>query len=160
MTRQPQDARETAKAFHEAYERLAPSFGYETRSESAVPWEQVPEQNRALMEAVVAEVLAKLVAENATYREKLPEIRALLNDLAAITRNPTTRARALAARDALTALAQSNPVRRDGEDPQDLTSSGDTGSGEDYDYKDDSAQGRWGISDPYFNRGNVRPSNR
>lgn len=53
----------TAKAFHEAYERLAPSFGYETRKESAVPWEQVPEQNRALMTAVCAEVVGALVAE-------------------------------------------------------------------------------------------------
>ena len=50
-------AGEIAAAFHEAYERLAPEHGYETREESAVPWEQVPEQNRALMEAVVADLL-------------------------------------------------------------------------------------------------------
>lgn len=53
----------TAQAFHEAYERLAPSFGYETRKESAVPWEDVPENNRALMTAVCAEVVGALVAE-------------------------------------------------------------------------------------------------
>lgn len=46
-----------AQAFHETYERLAPSFGYETRRESAVPWEEVPEPNRRLMEAVCAELL-------------------------------------------------------------------------------------------------------
>lgn len=46
-----------ARRFHEAYERLAPSFGYETREESAVPWDDVPEQNRALMIAVCAELL-------------------------------------------------------------------------------------------------------
>lgn len=45
-----------ARRFHEAYERLAPSFGYETRRESAVPWEDVPEANRLLMRAVVAEM--------------------------------------------------------------------------------------------------------
>lgn len=46
-----------ARRFHEAYERLAPDFGYETRPESAVPWEQVPEANRRLMIAVVKEVM-------------------------------------------------------------------------------------------------------
>lgn len=53
-------AEKIAKAFHEAYERLAPSFGYETRRESAVSWEQVPEQNRQLMIAVAGEVMCSL----------------------------------------------------------------------------------------------------
>ncbi len=47
-----------ARKFHEAYERLAPSFGYETRKASAVPWEQVPEQNKNLMIAVCSEILS------------------------------------------------------------------------------------------------------
>jgi hypothetical protein len=47
-----------AQRFHETYERLAPRFGYETRRESAVPWAEVPEQNRKLMTAVCAELLA------------------------------------------------------------------------------------------------------
>lgn len=46
-----------AQAFHEAYERLAPDFGYKTREASAKPWEQVPENNRALMAAVVRSLL-------------------------------------------------------------------------------------------------------
>ena len=45
-----------ARRFHEAYERLAPEHGYETRKESAVPWEDVPEQNKALMRAVMADL--------------------------------------------------------------------------------------------------------
>lgn len=49
-----------ARMFHEAYERLAPSFGYETRKASAVPWEDVPEPNRSLMVAVAGEVRAAL----------------------------------------------------------------------------------------------------
>ena len=49
-----------ARLFHEAYERLAPSFGYETRKASAVPWEDVPEPNRSLMIAVASEVAASL----------------------------------------------------------------------------------------------------
>lgn len=46
-----------AKLFHDTYERLAPSFGYETRKESAVPWEQVPENNRKLMITVAAKII-------------------------------------------------------------------------------------------------------
>ena len=38
-----------ARRFHEAYERLAPDFGYKTREASAVPWDDVPEANKALM---------------------------------------------------------------------------------------------------------------
>lgn len=51
-----------AKAFHEAYERLAPQFGYETRKDSAVPWADVPERNRKLMIAVCAELRVALAA--------------------------------------------------------------------------------------------------
>lgn len=47
-----------AKAFHERYERLAPEHSYETRKASAVPWEQVPENNKSLMMAVVRSLLA------------------------------------------------------------------------------------------------------
>lgn len=46
-----------AQRFHETYERLAPGFGYETRKESAVPWANVPERNKALMVAVCSEIL-------------------------------------------------------------------------------------------------------
>lgn len=49
-----------AQLFHETYERLAPSYGYRTREESAKPWDEVPEQNRALMVATCAEVLATM----------------------------------------------------------------------------------------------------
>jgi hypothetical protein len=53
---------DVARAFHEAYERLAPSFGYATREASAKPWADVPEANRRLMVATVAEVRALLAA--------------------------------------------------------------------------------------------------
>ena len=53
----PWTAEGLAKLFHETYERLAPQFGYKTRTESAVPWEQVPEANRKLMIAVCASLL-------------------------------------------------------------------------------------------------------
>lgn len=49
-----------AQLFHENYERLAPEHGYETRKASAVPWEQVPENNKQLMIAVAGQVLDRL----------------------------------------------------------------------------------------------------
>jgi hypothetical protein len=49
-------AERVARAFHEAYERLAPDFDYDTRAASAKPWDQVPEANRNLMIAVVVEL--------------------------------------------------------------------------------------------------------
>jgi hypothetical protein len=52
-----------AERFHEAYERLAPGHGYETREVSAKPWSEVPEQNRRLMTAVCAEILEWLTLE-------------------------------------------------------------------------------------------------
>ena len=51
------DAERLAKRFHEAYERLAPDFGYKTREASAVPWADVPPENKALMIAVAREIL-------------------------------------------------------------------------------------------------------
>ncbi len=60
-----------AQQFHEAYERLAPEYGYTTRTESNVPWEYLREPNKALMIAVVTEVLASLLAEAEELRESL-----------------------------------------------------------------------------------------
>ena len=47
-----------AKRFHEAYERLAPQYGYKTRKESAVEWKDVPTDNKNLMIAVCSEILS------------------------------------------------------------------------------------------------------
>lgn len=51
------DPEAVARKFHEAYEELAPSHGYETREASRVPWEDVPANNKGLMVAVVARLL-------------------------------------------------------------------------------------------------------
>jgi hypothetical protein len=51
------DAERIARAFHEAYEDLAPDHGYETRNASAKPWDQVPDNNRSLMVATVQRLL-------------------------------------------------------------------------------------------------------
>lgn len=50
-------AEELAQMFHETYERLAPDHGYETRKDSAVAWESVPEKNKSLMIAVCQEII-------------------------------------------------------------------------------------------------------
>ena len=52
-------ARKLAKKFHEIYERLAPEFGYATRKETAIPWDDIPEgnSNKQLMIAVCDEII-------------------------------------------------------------------------------------------------------
>ena len=55
LSREPEET--LAQQFHAAYERLAPAFSYTTRTESAKPWDEVPEQNRNLMIAVCREIL-------------------------------------------------------------------------------------------------------
>lgn len=50
-------AEHVAKAFHESYENLAPKFNYETRKASAVAWDDVPENNKQLMIAVVESLI-------------------------------------------------------------------------------------------------------
>jgi hypothetical protein len=52
-------AEQIASAFHYAYERRAPEFGYTTRRSSAVPWQYVSEQNRGLMIATVRDLIDK-----------------------------------------------------------------------------------------------------
>jgi hypothetical protein len=59
-----------AVQFHEAYERLAPSFGWITQAESAVEWRDLPGRQKRLMEAVVSEVVGPLLAALATERER------------------------------------------------------------------------------------------
>lgn len=54
-----------AQQFHETYERLARAFEYETRKETAVTWAAVPEKNKALMVAVVGELLERGVIREA-----------------------------------------------------------------------------------------------
>lgn len=62
------DAEFIAQQFHETYERLAPKFSYTTREESAVPWKDVPVNNRLLMVAVVDDLLDREVIELALVR--------------------------------------------------------------------------------------------
>lgn len=54
------DAEKLAKLFHDTYERLAPAFGYATREESAVAWENVPVNNKKLMVATAAVVIDEI----------------------------------------------------------------------------------------------------
>lgn len=69
------NAERIAAAFHESYERLAPSKGYETRKESAVPWEQVPEANRTLMVAVAQDLLDRgVIRPTGGNMEPIPTI--------------------------------------------------------------------------------------
>ena len=71
-------AEQLAQQFHEAYERLAPSFGYKTREASAKPWAEVPENNRKLMTAVCAEIQQAARADRAELRTALTEAKEAL----------------------------------------------------------------------------------
>ncbi len=68
------DAESVARFFHEAYERLAPYFSYETREATRVPWENVPERNKRLMIAATSEVLTMLfpLEEQAATASEIP----------------------------------------------------------------------------------------
>ncbi len=66
------DAARIAQSFHDTYERLAPSHGYETRRDSAKPFADVPEANKSLMIAAVSELLAHGVIE--ASRGRLPAV--------------------------------------------------------------------------------------
>lgn len=59
MAKPPLEER-LAKRFHELYEYKAPQYGYKTREESAVPWEDVPQNNKDLMIAVCKIILKEL----------------------------------------------------------------------------------------------------
>ena len=52
-------AERIARRFHEEYEYLATAHGWQTQERSRRPWEDVPEENRALMVHVVANLLAE-----------------------------------------------------------------------------------------------------
>lgn len=69
MTEERRSAEDVARLFHDAYERLAPFYGYETRKESAVAWEDVPEQNRKLMIATCEYVLSHLPRNDGSVSE-------------------------------------------------------------------------------------------
>ncbi len=56
-------AENLARFFHTTYEELAPQFNYSTRKASAVPWQDVPENNKQLMIAVAEQVILLFEAE-------------------------------------------------------------------------------------------------
>lgn len=46
-----------AKLFHDRYEYLAPNYGWKTQEQSAVPWDELPENQKDLMVHVVANLI-------------------------------------------------------------------------------------------------------
>ena len=54
------DAVALARRFHDLYEELAPVFGYATRKDTAVPWDDLPRNNRFLMIAVCTYILREM----------------------------------------------------------------------------------------------------
>ncbi len=96
------EAERIAAAFHEAYERLAPSHGYETRRESAVPFDELPGPQHDLMvdtvhDLIVAGALAR-TAERDQALAALREHRTLLEEAVPYMENhPRTHAKRIGA---------------------------------------------------------------
>jgi hypothetical protein len=51
------DAERLARMFHETYEELAPSHGWETQERSRKDWDKVPAENRSLMVATAQRLI-------------------------------------------------------------------------------------------------------
>lgn len=58
-----------ARRFHELYEELAPSHGYETREASRTDWSRVPPANKALMISVAYALLDQGVVIDLDHNE-------------------------------------------------------------------------------------------
>ena len=56
---------ELAVLFHSTYERLAPAFGWRTKKGCNVPFDRLPERNKALMIATCQTVLNALQEQGA-----------------------------------------------------------------------------------------------
>lgn len=92
------NAETLAELFHSTYERLAPGFGYTTRPETAVSWEDIPAENanKRLMIAVAGEVLPACESDAAkTYHDLLVDLDAYLRDSAPYTYVDGTRGKPL-----------------------------------------------------------------
>jgi hypothetical protein len=69
---------ELAHRFHDTHERLAESFHLESRKASAVPWDEVPAENRALMVATVSEAMGPVLDSIADLRRQRDRLREAL----------------------------------------------------------------------------------
>ena len=54
------NAESMARLFHETYERLAPAFGWRTKKGCNVPFDRLPQRNKALMIATCQTILNEL----------------------------------------------------------------------------------------------------
>lgn len=70
-----------AEAFHTAYEQLAPALGYKTRESSAVPWKDVPADNKKLMEETVRKLIIDGVICSGQVRGATNELAKALKQL-------------------------------------------------------------------------------
>ena len=93
----PSDAEQLARRFHEAYERLAPNFGYATREDTRAFDPNTP--NGKLMIAVCAEIAAPPPTADIPDNERWlhePKAKADLERALAVATKPSSDARAVA----------------------------------------------------------------
>jgi len=68
-----------AQHFHEEYERLAPDFGYFTKKSSQVPYKQLPDNHKGLMESVVFTVIGPMYRKIDLLNRKIADLRSRLD---------------------------------------------------------------------------------
>lgn len=95
-------AEELAQLFHTKYEEIAPSFGYQTRQETAIPWSEIAEDNtnKRLMIAVAGEVLQAVQLDE--LHTLIRDYKAYLQEIAPFSYGSGQRARLLRERTRMT----------------------------------------------------------
>jgi len=78
MDEREREIDDIAHLFHDRYEALAPEWGYTTRDETAVDWNDLPPPNKGLMRAVVRDALMPLLDKE---RERYQELERLARDM-------------------------------------------------------------------------------
>jgi hypothetical protein len=70
------DSELIAKRFHEVYEDLAPTMGWETQERSRKTWEELPIENKWLMVKVVEQLMEEKIiykGRNLRAKSEIPE---------------------------------------------------------------------------------------
>lgn len=70
------DSELIAKRFHEVYEELAPTMGWETQERSRKTWEELPIENKWLMVKVVEQLMEEKIiykGRNLRAKSEIPE---------------------------------------------------------------------------------------
>lgn len=72
------NSEELAKFFHDEYDKLAPRYGWRTQISTQVTFDQLPDNNRALMVAVCEQVVEEFRQERKAFNQSTTEAMSVL----------------------------------------------------------------------------------